>query len=36
MTLPDDPAELWGKRVGRALGWIAAAVLIFYFVWSFL
>jgi hypothetical protein len=25
----DDPAELWGRRIGRALGWLAAAFLLY-------
>jgi hypothetical protein len=25
----DDKIERWGKRIGRALGWIAIAFLIF-------
>jgi hypothetical protein len=23
-----DPAQLWGRRLGRALGWLAAAALL--------
>jgi hypothetical protein len=27
---PDDtdPAQIWGRRIGRALGWVAAAALL--------
>ena len=23
-----DPAQIWGRRIGRALGWLAAAALL--------
>ena len=23
-----DPAQIWGRRIGRALGWMAAAALL--------
>ena len=26
---PNDAIELWGRRIGRALGWAAAAFLLF-------
>lgn len=25
----DDPAERWGRRIGRTLGWLAAAFLLY-------
>lgn len=28
----EDAAALWGRRIGRALGYIAAAVLILYLI----
>jgi hypothetical protein len=34
MQNTSDPAEVWGKRVGRALGWTAAALIAAYLIWS--
>ena len=27
---PEDPIELWGRRIGRSLGYLIAAVLLIY------
>jgi hypothetical protein len=27
---PDDPIELWGRRIGRSLGYLIATALLFY------
>lgn len=32
----DDPAEVWGRRIGRGLAVVAAVVLIAYLMFSYL
>jgi hypothetical protein len=28
--VPEDPIELWGRRIGRSLGYLIATVLLIY------
>jgi hypothetical protein len=32
---PNDGIETWGRRIGRALAWIAAAVLLAHLLWTY-
>jgi hypothetical protein len=32
---PDDRVETWGRRIGRALAWIAAAFLLLQLLWTY-
>ncbi|WP_281063256.1 hypothetical protein [Ancylobacter gelatini] len=33
---PDDPMEVWGRRIGRSLAVIAALVLVYYLFSTYL
>ncbi|WP_414593339.1 hypothetical protein [Ancylobacter sp. G4_0304] len=33
---PDDPMEVWGRRIGRSLAVIAALVLVYYLFLTYL
>ncbi|MGI9483851.1 MAG: hypothetical protein ACR2OR_16000 [Hyphomicrobiales bacterium] len=34
-TDPNDPIEIWGKRIGRSLGFIFAAYLIYHLLTTY-
>jgi hypothetical protein len=31
----DDGIERWGRRIGRALAWVAVALLIVHLIWAY-
>ncbi len=33
---PPDPAEVWGRRIGRTAGWIAVVALVVWFAFRYL
>jgi hypothetical protein len=32
---PDDGIEIWGRRIGRALALIVAAILLVHLLWTY-